>query len=211
MSMLLRRRLMVQGGEPPGPVLPDTYSAVEWIKSDGGQYIDTGVLFNQGIKLIAEMGWHTEISGVLLGARTNTGSTRFLISYYNGKVDYGYGGDNLSGTPVLDEIYKMVFDTTVSGKFTYGLYGNENTKTASNISTNVNGYIFANHRASDDAVLSNSKATFKSLVITNAEETKLFDGVPCVRIADNKPGIYDFVSAQFLTNQGTGDFTIPQI
>ncbi len=31
--------------------------------------------------------------------------------------------------------------------------------------------------------------------------------IPAIRIADLKPGMYDFVSGQFFTNQGTGEFT----
>ena len=31
--------------------------------------------------------------------------------------------------------------------------------------------------------------------------------IPALRIADSKPGMYDLVNRQFLTNQGTGEFT----
>ena len=32
--------------------------------------------------------------------------------------------------------------------------------------------------------------------------------VPCYRVSDNKPGLYDLVNDEFLTNSGTGEFTL---
>lgn len=34
-----------------------------------------------------------------------------------------------------------------------------------------------------------------------------FDGIPCYRKSDDVIGLYDLVSKQFYTNQGTGTFT----
>ena len=34
----------------------------------------------------------------------------------------------------------------------------------------------------------------------------LFNGVPCVRKSDGKPGLYDIVNGVFYTNSGTGEF-----
>ena len=39
--------------------------------------------------------------------------------------------------------------------------------------------------------------------------TKVFDLIPCVRKADNKPGMYDTVTKTFYTNTGTGEFIVP--
>lgn len=39
--------------------------------------------------------------------------------------------------------------------------------------------------------------------------TEICDLVACIRKSDNKPGMYDKVSQTFLTNQGTGEFTVP--
>ena len=197
--------LGVWNGLPPG------YRQIEWLKSDGNQYVNTGVTFNQGIKITAVMGWHTEFAGSLVGARADTGSTRFLIAYYSSKVDFGYGGDKLRAYDVvLGNTYAFVMDTTESTKLGTSIDGDtQDYNSVTDINTGTTGYIFADHRASDGSVQRKSKSIFKSLVIENALGVKLFDGVPCVRIADSEPGIYDFAGKQFLTNLGTGNFTIP--
>ena len=38
---------------------------------------------------------------------------------------------------------------------------------------------------------------------------KIQNLIPCYRITDNKPGMYDLVSRTFFTNAGTGEFAIP--
>ena len=35
-----------------------------------------------------------------------------------------------------------------------------------------------------------------------------YDLIPCIRIADSKPGMYDLVGRQFYVNQGTGEFVV---
>jgi hypothetical protein len=48
----------------------------------------------------------------------------------------------------------------------------------------------------------------KSAIYTS-NGTPVFNLVPCVRIFDDKPGMYDIVRRQFITNAGTGKFVIP--
>ena len=201
--MQLRRNLLMQ--KVGGGGLPAAYQQVEWIKSDGNQYIDTGIVFNTGIKIIADMGW-TQKSGCLFGARKDTGATRFVVTYYQG-IDFGYGSDHLSGVePVIDTIYNLIFDTS-GGLVHFTVDSSTQTYTNAVNNTDTTGYIFAYHRGNDDSVQSKSKSIFKSMTIENAYGVKLFDGIPCYRKSDNEIGIYDMASETFLTNLGTGTFT----
>ena len=43
-------------------------------------------------------------------------------------------------------------------------------------------------------------------LIIQAENVAIFCFIPCRRKSDNKPGMYDTVSGEFFTNQGTGEF-----
>lgn len=208
MTMMLRRAMMEPAG---GGGLPAAYQQVEYLQSSGTQYVDTGVTFNTGIKINAKMAYVSFSSAnTLFGARTTTGATRFLVAYYNG-LDFAYGGDHVltNYSVAADKIIDIIYDTTAQGSITYGVPGNTVTATYADVNTNVTGYIFAYHRASDDSVQGWSSSRFYSMSIKDADDELLFDGIPCIRIADNKPGIYDFVSGSFLTNAGSGDFIIP--
>ena len=189
--------------------LPEEYQQVEWIKSDGNQYIDTGVIFNHGIKIETSMGWDNLVNlYALFGARADTGATRFFITLLSGNINFAYINDNIYGVATDKTIYDFIFDTSVNGKISYGIVGERiNQENENNLNTQATGYIFAYHRASDNSVQGKSKAIYKSMVITNDSGNKLFEGIPCYRKADNEIGIYDVVSETFLTNLGSGTFT----
>jgi hypothetical protein len=42
--------------------------------------------------------------------------------------------------------------------------------------------------------------------ISDGKRLLIANLVPALRVSDNKPGMYDLVTGQFLTNQGTGEF-----
>lgn len=191
--------------------LPKEYQKVECIKSTGTQYIDTGILFNHGIKITAIMAWanSTELMA-LFGARLGTGNNRFFLINYQGYVDFAYITDNYGVFPfAYNEIHKYTFDTTESTVFKYGVDDVIKTKNTTNFDTDTTGYIFAYHWTNDPNPRSRSQAIFKSMVIEDASGAKLFDGVPCYRKSDGEIGIYDLVNQRFLTNLGRDSFIIP--
>lgn len=67
---------------------------------------------------------------------------------------------------------------------------------------------------SDYSTLSGYNALFFSVSdiyyfkLWDANDRKIIDCIPCYRKSDNKPGMFDLVSRQFLTNSGTGEFTV---
>ena len=112
---MMRRRVMMaiaQGGGG-GSSLPSEYQEVEYIQSNGSQYIDTGIYGNAGIKISARMAWVTA-SNTLLGSRKDAGATRFFITAYNG-IDFGYGNDKIVGIQIVTgQIYDFIYDTSAA-------------------------------------------------------------------------------------------------
>jgi len=205
--MMERRRLLFPFEES----LPSTYTQVSYIESTGTQYIDTGIIFNQGLRIETEMAW-TEFSNTgantIFGARTDTGATRYLVTDYHG-IDYAYGTDRVDPMTIpLDYFYNILFDTLTENSFTYGADNNYWTAYQVPINTNTTGIIFGYHRASDDSIRNLAKAKCKSFIIKN-NSSIIFNGIPCKRNIDQKPGMYDLISKTFLTNQGTGEFVTP--
>lgn len=182
--------------------LPDEYQEVEYIESTGTQYINTGVIGKSGIRILATMGWRT-LSNTLFGSRKDGNATRFFVTYYNSRIDFGYTGDIVSGIyPQAGQLYEIDFDTRNSTK-RFGVDGIYITNIA-NIDTKCNIYIFCYNR--NGTIMSQSKSIFKSMTITNTNNEILRDFIPCYRKSDGEIGMYDTVSRTFYTNAGTGTF-----
>ena len=184
--------------------LPNEYQEVEYIESTGTQYIDTGIIGKNGIRILAKMGWRT-LSNQLFGSRKDTGSTRFFVTYYGSRIDFGYGGDVLTDVfPQTGQIYEIDFDVTGS-QYNFGVDGTYKTGRTAELDTECNVFIFGSNRPFTTNQL--SKSIFKSMTITNANGETLRDFIPCYRKSDEEIGLYDTVSKSFFVNSGTGTFT----
>lgn len=184
--------------------LPAEYQEVEYIESTGTQYIDTGVVGKKGIHILTEMGWRT-LSNQLFGSRKSSGATRFFVTYYGNRIDFGYGGDTLSDvSPQAGQIYEIDFDVT-GGTYNFGVDGSYKTGRTGELDTECNMFIFGANRPYTTNQL--SKSIFKSMIITNANGETLRNFVPCYRKSDGEIGLYDIENDVFYTNDGTGTFT----
>lgn len=185
--------------------LPSEYQEVEYIESTGTQYIDIGVVGKIGIRILAEMGWRT-LSNPLFGSRKDGGATRFFVTYYAGRIDFGICDDSLTTVyPQTGQIYKIDFNTTGSrySAGVDGIYWTGNYR-ISEFNTECNMFIFGANRPYTSNQL--SKSIFKSMIITNANGETLRDFVPCYRKSDGEIGLYDIENNVFYTNNGTGNF-----
>lgn len=183
--------------------LPDEYQEVEYIESTGTQYIDTGVVGKNGIRILTEMGWAT-LSGSLFGSRKDSGATRFFVTYYANRIDFGYSGDTVSDvSPQAGQTYEIDFDV-MGSQYNFGVDDTYKTGRVLEIDTECNMFIFGANRPYTTNQL--SKSIFKSMMITNANGETLRNFIPCYRKSDNEIGLYDTVSKSFFTNSGTGTF-----
>ena len=66
-----------------------------------------------------------------------------------------------------------------------------------------NSYLFWYNRPNENTLKSSFK--LENFKIYNENEELVRNFIPCKRIIDNKPGLYDLVNNLFYTNQGTGD------
>ena len=198
--MSIRKRVLM--GSKKKEKLPDEYQEVEYIESTGTQYIDTGVIGKNGIRILAKMGWAT-LSNSLFGSRKNISNTRFYVTYYASKIDFGYGSDITSDIyPQARQLYEIDFDTRNRTK-RFGVDGVYKT-TNSDMDTECNIFIFGANRPYTTNQLSES--IFKSMVITDANNEIIRNFIPCYRKSDDEIGMYDTVSKTFFTNAGTGTF-----
>lgn len=176
-------------------LLPPIYRKVEYLEATNGQYLSipfTNAVINK----------HFEITCQAF----DIGSTGVLITFgasgagnWFGSVSGSYsigGGNNLTNVALGEKINATV--TRETDRITVECNG----QTISRSATTYPGMIglFA------DALRNSyhSHARYYSVVSDG-----IINLIPCVRVSDTKPGMYDTVSKVFYTNAGTGEFVVP--
>ena len=200
------------------PVLPGGYKAVEWIRSSGTQYIDTGFKPDTNTRAdywfdMEEFGSWSEWS-VPFGSR-NGNNYQFFV---------GAARQIVSGTP-RDDWYRRFSNQSIGsaqydrgkpsvvGNHFFSLnkaiylldeYTSEFTG-YSNFSKTYNAYVFAVNN--NNAAANHAPMKLYSLKIWD-NGTLVRDFVPCVN-KDGEAGLYDITPGavkKFYANDGTGEF-----
>lgn len=187
--------------------LPSEYQEVEYIESHQNQYIDTGVLTSNKIRIECE--YSTTYNGInlLFGARQNidTNGLAFETRYANNRNQYyvAYGRETVQRVTTINNNdgnkHKVILSNEV---FTID---NEN-----------QAIVRGDFTASFSILLGtflNNNAPDARMWIGNIYSCKIYDNnnlvrdfVPCYRKSDNVIGMYDLANNIFYTNSGTGDF-----
>lgn len=182
--------------------LPLDYRAVEYLQSSGTQYIDcSGLNMNQSdngnyIECKACESDDYSIFGYYQ-ALNLTASDGYYRMYgygngrYNSDVPVGLATPHVfkldAGNFYIDNTLKQTFSTVVLG-----------------VGRDIR--LFARSGSSMDIGGTVRIYYFKFGKIQNDAVVLQADMIPCVRISDDKPGMYDLVSRSFYTNSGTGEF-----
>lgn len=197
------------------PILPPEYQEVEYIESDGNQYIETNVIPDQDtsinirfkVKDIGNIGANTG-SCIYSGGQSYNNKTKEI--YTNGSKfeincgnAYIYSSIQINKTNVFEvennkNIYKITnLDTLSSDVVTH----NYTTFTAP-----YSIWLFAVHRQNGimSNILGKGAKIYKCSILQDTTLVRNF--IPCYRKSDNEIGIYDTVNKVFYTNQGTGTF-----
>ena len=192
------------------PRLPIGYKEVEYIESNGTQYIDTGVLNFSGLNIKSVI--------ALIDTAPEYSQYEFTASYkYSSSVFYFIGFyHNKDGIHCLfgNKIEK-IGESTGGVKHTYGIFidkkefwfDNNKITTGTSFRTSLNSmFIFANHNA-----YSNGPTGFCNMKLYSFDITKETDGsyirqfVPCIN-SSGEAGLYDLADRKFYSNSGTGAF-----
>ena len=196
------------------PRLPAEYQEVEYIQSNGTQYIDLNIVATSIQRQYIEFGWGSGSPRVLNGSydkNLTDGSFSGLV-YISGhprlfiypaaspSIDCGY-------LPPQDYT-KQYYDIDMRGdayccNINGTIYIGEQNK---NISTTLSMYLLYCHTVDD--YYSSQKARGRLFSYKLWQNNNLVrDLVPCYRKADGVIGLYDLVNGTFYTNAGTGSFT----
>ena len=191
-----------------GTALP--YKELEYIESTGTQYIDmqTTNMLTDGCKVLATISMTnpTATFQTLFGAEDGGNPYRrnYLI---RGNGSWGIGCYDYSGfnyTFTADTIYEVECSTLRNNGYvkmngtSIGTYNNSGDRTSNSL------YMLAFHQGTKAVQLGSYK--IYSFKLYDVNETLIRDFIPVQKKSDNTICLYDKVSGEFFTNQGTGTF-----
>ena len=187
-------------------ILPSEYQQVEYIQSNGNQYLNLGFMASSNTNFELKLATTEENPSVIrriFGGYNNasaryelallnaTSSGRIFINYYDFSYYTGYA-------PTVNVPF------VISKKVTSLISPSETTTLPSDtFNGDRNAYLFASNRESTNKFIGR---IYYMKIYTGSTLTKYL--VPCYRKADNVAGMYDIKTGTFYTNQGTGAFVV---
>lgn len=197
--------------------LPVEYQEVEYIESTGTQYIDTGIVLNNGCVitldfLIAEASTNRTIYGWRRKGRY-TNPYQAMVGANASKTRYiavGRASNNVPQCFRYDVRNKLLIDSANEQVLVNNLVVNcganfDNGKAFDeNGSSELHPYLFALNNAGTPLAISEDSRIYGYSVQYEGELLQSF--VPCYRKIDNVAGMYDVVNDVFYTNSGSGTF-----
>lgn len=194
-----------------GIVIPEEYQKVEYLESDGGQYFWTDINVQEGLTVESVQSFLGAQDNYLFGGTVDSANNRSCFNgMYNKHVQGAYPNNyyNTNHSLSLSTVYRIK-TTHKDGIITVDVDG------VSTWTQNRSGTIVETGRkcicfgASNGAGDVLAKYLYRGRVYSltvRKDENRLANFIPCRRKSDGKPGMYDTVSGEFFTNQGTGEF-----
>lgn len=177
-------------------VLPDGYTELEYIESNGNQWIYTNVKLQSTLGFEIKYKYPSDASGVILGFY-NPGSVNYYLYTYGRNDALSMQGKYTGGTP------NNVQTISLKNKLFTNVFGVQELLNYedSGYPSNTNVTLFAGKESGQWK----TKATiyYCNFYLGDKLVAKF---IPC-KNASNEVGMYDLVSGTFFINRGTGDFT----
>lgn len=187
-------------------ILPDGYTPVNYIKSSGTQYINTGYIPNINTKINIKClhGTATSASGAVFGCRTESTIDRYMLAGNSKKQAFFWGDVEPDNPHIQSNISTGSFvDVTIeNSKATF----NEEEYTNFSIDTYPNFpiYLFCTNTGGTATAFSTSTIGRFKIYENNI---LIHDFIPCMRNNDSVVGMYDVIDNQFFTYIGTNPFS----
>lgn len=196
------KRSKIPHKQSGGKRLPEGFTRVEYIESDGTQHIDTGFKPNQDTKTVIDGMWSTKPTGnsVFYGARTSASEKSYYWMYvgvsnaarsgYNASFNYNWDIDPTARRTVTKD--KNV--TTVDGA--------SHSWTYAEFQCDYNMVLFALNEVGTVKWFARGRI-YSCQIFDNG--TLVRDYVPC-RNLEGEAGLYDMVEAKFYGRAGGNEF-----
>lgn len=189
--MLRRRMMMAQGGVS----LPAGYTKLEYLESDGTQYIDTGFKPNQDTRVVMDVQLLTSdptaYQGVFGARSANTTQLWVLYHYINLQWTFRYGAGTTNHYITSAATQRVKIDTDAN-VMTIG--GTSVSADSATFSTAYSLYLFAINNAGSVEYPCGQSRIYSCRIYDNG--TLIRNYVPAMN-ASNVAGLYDLVNDVF--------------
>lgn len=173
-------------------ILPSGYTQLEYIESTGTQYINLGEKPNSN--------WYSKVifsnsassGAAIFGAEDSWKNNGYAV--YSHLAEFGTSTVSLTITSNAREVIIDNGQVYQDGSYLGNLF-------TSSFQTNYNIYIFARNRRGSIGEISSTK--LYSLYFSNGSLN--INLIPCINSV-GEIGLYDTISGNFLSNNGTGNF-----
>lgn len=184
--------------------IPSEFTQVEYLESDGNQYIDTGYAPNVNTEVKTNFSTTTLPStDAYMFHSSDGGNARISLAITQHLAFFG-GDLNNSGNRVTLSSFteNTAYDITVNKDKTI-VNGTEYTFTHTGVTLPTMGSIGLFGTRTGNLKCQGRVKSFSC----NENNVLRINLIPCRRNSDNVLGMYDTVTGNFLTNSGTGSFT----
>lgn len=207
----------------------DKYQFVEYIETDGNQYIDTGVIasnYSEGITYEFKgryLGHSDKTQDYLFGCLNNSSrtgnfsyskgeTTEFMTLFVGGNSNEikksNHVGNNVDFTLNITASSAFSSKNDITALINNTAMGETVATFATKAMPTANIYFFAcnlnGNTSSSTSKPAIARAYYFRMLDANGIEIRNF--IPCYRKEDGVIGLYDTVTEQFFTNAGTGTF-----
>ena len=194
--------------------LPSSYTRVDYIESNGTQYIDTGykATASTGVQIDYQFTDINPTQQRLFGADSSSDSYLNYHMYINGASNWAYAFKDGAGNWINTGIAANTSRHTIKFNMTSGQYSIDSTNGTISSSTRTktaqtNMYIMW-YSSSDTGGLKAKMKLYSFKIYSNNNTGLVRDFVPAINNSTGKAGLYDLVTDTFYGNAGTGDFII---
>lgn len=199
-------------GSAAQPDPRDQYQRVEYIESDGSQYVVTDFVADDnscGIEYLGTVGNFN--SNATMGSREGSGDTRFYVPYPLGSTTTYFGfntAPKITATVATNTVYRWqtnFIDSRIAA--VYSVSGAALGSTAINAVLTPHSVpvaIFAINNSASGVAAAKNMRVYSARCSRGHEVVREY--IPCYRKADGVIGLYEMHTGAFLTNAGTGSF-----
>lgn len=193
--------------------IPQQYQKVAYIMSQegGGQYINTGItgIGDSDMKIEITYAWHTLPASnsyqMIIGAYMSETSLATRILQKGSNTTYVQSNRYAHDATVVNRTRSA--DTIYDDILTFSYYDSNGTRTSTNGATTGGSITDTLHLFASSRINSFAKALrLYGCTIFNGDGIVVRNFIPCLRISDNEPGLYDTITDVFYINNGSGSF-----
>lgn len=195
-------------------LLPAGYRRLNYIKNPSNAYINTGIAptSNTGVEVKFSIPPNNKNYNVVFGCRENSGNTRFfmyvdwnsspkaIVFGYNSNIDFG-SRPRITNSDIGKVCIASMNKYNDKSYYYNGIKVGTTPSTLASITRPI--FLFAQNAY--NGIISQYNGEIYYVLVTEGTN-KIAFYVPAERLSDNKVGVYDIISKQFLTSPNGTDF-----